>query len=290
MDRMTVFLNGAFVPEEQAMVSVFDRGFLFGDALFEALLVRRGRPFGWDEHFERLQRGADFLKLGVPLSNVQLLDATRELLRRNQMTECMMRLSLSRGVTERGYSPKNARNAALVITLYPAPRTDWSSLLRWPIITSSVRVPANDPLTAIKTANKLHHVLARAEADDAHANEAVLLNSDGKIAEGTTSNIFWIRDDALWTPSLSCGALPGVTRSAVLGLCRRFGVPAYATAGARDDLIQAQGVFLTLSSFGVVEVMSLDGQPLRAAPLTGKIHAAFGEMLPRWPPPIPEEG
>jgi aminodeoxychorismate lyase len=276
---MIVFLNGKFVPEEQAMISVFDRGFLFGDALFEALLVRRGKPFRWDDHIERLQRGAEFLKFSVPLSSGQLLNATGELLERNHMPECMMRLSVSRGVTERGYSPKNARNPALAITLHPAPRTDWSDLPRWPIITSSVRVPANDPLTAIKTANKLHHVLARAEADAAQAGEAILLNSDGNLAEGTTSNIFWISDDVLWTPSLSCGPLPGVTRALVLSLCPRLHVPARQIAAARDHLLQAQGVFLTMTSFGVVEAMSLDGQPLPTSPLTGKIHAAFNEIL-----------
>jgi branched-chain amino acid aminotransferase len=276
---MIVFLNGKFVPEEQATVSIFDRGFLFGDGLFEALLVRRGKPFRWDEHFERLRRGAEFLKFNAPPSSGELLNATTELLQLNQMSECMMRLSLSRGVTERGYSPKHARNPALAITLHPAPRLDWTRLPRWPIIISSVRVPANDPLTSIKTANKLHHVLARAQADAAQAGEAILLNSDGNMAEGTSSNIFWIKDDALWTPSLSCGPLPGVTRGLVLDLCRQLNVTTHQIAATPNHLVQAQGVFLTMTSFGVVEATSLDGRPLSTAPLTGKIHAAFNEIL-----------
>lgn len=275
---MIVFLNGKFVPEEQAVVSVFDRGFLFGDGLFEALLVRRGKPFCWDEHMDRLQRGVELLKFNVPFSGAQLLDATRELLQRNQTTECMMRLSVSRGITERGYSPKNARDPAIVITLYPPPKVDRNDLPRWPIITSSVRVPSNDPLTAVKSANKLHHVLARAEADAAHANEAILLNTDGNLAEGTTSNIFWIEDGAVCTPSISCGALPGVTRRLVLDLCRRLNIACRELAAPRDRLMQAQGVFLTMTSFGVVEVATLDGQPLKAASLTRRIHAAFNEV------------
>src|SRR5271157_5736777 len=157
---MIVFLNGQFVPENRAVVSVFDRGFLYGDALFEGMLVRRGRPFRWSEHIRRLQRGADFLKLTVPFSQDELLGRALELVQRNRMPECILRLSITRGITERGYSPKNAARPAVVMTLHPAPVIDARKMPRWRVVTASFRLPANDPLTHFKTANKLPQVLA----------------------------------------------------------------------------------------------------------------------------------
>jgi aminodeoxychorismate lyase len=276
---MIVFLNGKFVPEEEALVSVFDRGFLFGDGLFEALLIRRGKPFEWDAHMERLQRGVALLKLALPFSSEELLAATRELLQRNQMTECMVRLSVSRGITERGYSPKNAKNPAVVLTLYPPPQVDRSRMPRWPVITSSVRVPSRDPLSTVKTANKLHSVLARAEADDVGANEAILVNTDGNLAEGTTSNLFWIEGGTVLTPEISCGALPGVTRDLVLGICASMGSPTREVGARPERLFDADGVFLTMTSFGVVEAATLDGKALNASKTTGKIWKAFNNLL-----------
>lgn len=276
---MIVFVNGEFVPEERAVVSVFDRGFLFGDALFEAILIHRGKPFRWDEHYLRLENGAEFLKFNTIPASKELREATAELLTRNQVSEGIMRLSISRGVTERGYSPKNARNPAVVISLHPAAKANWEELPQWNVITSSIRVPANDPLTAIKTANKIHHVLARAEADAAGAREAILLNSEGNLAEGTSCDIFWIKDDVVHTPTLACGALPGVTRALVLELCRRSNVLTREGKGTTEDLASADGVFLTMTSFGIVEVVSLDARALKTSPLTRRLHAEFIGIL-----------
>src|SRR5665213_711952 len=147
--------------------------------------------------------------------------AAWRLIARNQMPEAMLRLSVSRGLTARGYSPKNATRPSVVMTMHPLPNLDWTKLPRWRVVTASFRLPANDPLTSFKTANKLIQILARAEADDAGAHEALLLNTKGFLAEGTTSNLFWIRDGAVCTPPLAAGALPGVTRGAVFDLCAR---------------------------------------------------------------------
>ena len=148
---MIVFLNGEFVPEEKAVVSVFDRGFLFGDGLFEAMLVRRGEIFRWDQHIERFQRGVDLLKLAVPYSPKELFRYSMQLIERNRMPECLLRLNISRGITARGYSPKNAHSPAIVLSLHPAPVLDDTGPARWRIITSSYRLPAHDPLTSVKT-------------------------------------------------------------------------------------------------------------------------------------------
>jgi aminodeoxychorismate lyase len=274
---MIVFLNGQFVPENRAVVSVFDRGFLYGDALFESMLVTRGQPFRWRDHIGRLQRGADFLKLTVPLSHGELLERALELAHRNRMPECILRLSITRGVTGRGYSPKNATRPAVVMTLHPAPVIN--KMPRWRVVTSSFRLPANDPLTNFKTANKLPQILARAEADAADAQEAILLNTDGRLAEGTTSNLFWIKRGAVFTPALPEGALPGVTRGLVLGLCFKMSIQCKEKKARPRELRQADGAFLTMTSMGIVEIESLDGRKLKRSQLVRRLWTEYRHLL-----------
>jgi|SRR5579859_997020 len=275
---MLVFLNGQFVPEEQAVVSVFDRGFLYGDGLFEALRVYDSRPFRWTQHLERLQRGADFLKIRVPFTAAELRNHAAELIRRNQMPECLLRLVLSRGVGPRGYSPRGADHPALVMSLHPAPVIDPKNPPRWRLITSSCRLPANEPLAQFKTCNKLQQVLARAEADAASAHEALLLNTDGKVAETSSGNVFWIDGNAVCTPPVTSPVLPGVTRAVIMEICQGLGIPTRETAVPPRELLRAQGVFLSLTSMGIVEVISLDGQPLNQSPLVPQIRAAYEKL------------
>jgi aminodeoxychorismate lyase len=274
---MIVFLNGKFVPENRAAVSVFDRGFLYGDGLFEGALVTRGRPFRWREHMERLQAGMAFLKLTIPFFPDELLSHALKLVQRNRMPECMLRLSISRGIAARGYSPKNATRPAVVMTLHPAPVV--KKMPRWRVITASFRLPANDPLTSFKTANKLTQVLARAQADAAEAQEAILLNTGGRLAEGTTSNVFWIKDGVIFTPALPDGALPGVTRAAVLELCVKMNIKYKEKKARPSELRQADGAFLTMTSWGIVEMESLDGRKLKRSPLARKLWAGYRLLL-----------
>jgi aminodeoxychorismate lyase len=276
---MIVFLNGRFVPEEQAVISIFDRGFLYGDALFEAMLVTGGRPFRWEEHIQRLEQGVKVLKLALPSTPGELRVIAAQLIERNECPEAILRLSLSRGITARGYSPRNATNPVLAMTLHPAPKVNPLKPACWRVITSSFRLAANDPLARFKTANKLHHVLARAEADEANAEEALLLNTDGHLAESTTGNIFWVKNKEVHTPALPAGPLPGVTRGLVLGLCRELKIPAREILARPRALHQADGVFLTMTSQGVVQVESLDGARIPRSPLTRKLHAAYWALL-----------
>ena len=273
-----VFLNGQFVPEEQAVVSVFDRGFLYGDGLFESLRVYNSQPFRWTRHLERLQRGADFLKIRIPFTAAELRNHAAELIRRNQMPECLLRLVLSRGVGPRGYSPRGADHPVLVMSLHPAPAIDPKNPPRWRLITSSCRLPANEPLAQFKTCNKLQQVLARAEADAANAHEALLLNTDGKVAETSSGNVFWIEGNTVCTPPIASPILPGVTRAVVVEICQDLGVPTREAAVRPQELLRAQAVFLSLTSLGIVEAVSLDGQPLHQSPLVPQISAAYEKL------------
>ena len=298
---MLVFLNGRIVPEEAAVVSVFDRSFLYGDGLFETLRVFNSKPFRWGQHLERLRRGAEFLKIRLPLQGDALRGVAEQLISRNQMPDALLRVTLSRGVGIRGYSPAGAENPTLVMSLHPAPGAPVSGPAfgdggsahagpeagasnprlrpRWKLVTSSFRIPANEPLAQYKTCNKLPQILARAEADAAGADEALLLNTDGLVVEAASSNLFWIEGNAVCTPPLATGILAGVTRAVVLEICASLGVATHEAGTTVSALRRCGGVFLSLSSWGVVEAKSVDGQTLKSSTLVARIRRAYRDLL-----------
>jgi branched-chain amino acid aminotransferase len=293
---MLICLNGRILPEEQALVSVYDRGFLYGDGLFETLRVFHGKPFRWTQHMERLQQGADFLKIRLPFAAARLRDAADQLILKNQMPDALLRLTVSRGVGRRGYSPAGAVSPTVVLMLHPAPEAqgprspgqgdqsgsagpDASEPLRWKLITSSCRLPAGERLAQFKTCNKLAQILARAEADAANADEALLLNTDGHVVEGSSSNLFWIDGNTVCTPPLASGILAGVTRSVVLEICRSLGWPVREGQITPARLPVQAGVFLSLSSLGVIEAGSLDAQALSLSSLTDTLRRAYTDLL-----------
>lgn len=276
---MIVFLNGKFVPEKKAVVSVFDRSFLYGDGLFETMRVFDGKPICWQEHLERLQRGAKFLKIKLPFAPNELEKFAAQLVEKNKMPNALLRLTLSRGVGMRGYSPKNASRPTVVMTLHPMPKTGLKNLLQWKLITSSFRLPANESLAQFKTCNKLPQILARAEADAAGTDEALLLNTDGFVVEGASSNLFWIEGGIVFTPPLAAGILAGVMRATIFKICRRLKIPVRKKSILPENLVRADGIFLSLSSFGVVQAKSLDGKKLKQSFLTGQIAHFYQQML-----------
>jgi aminodeoxychorismate lyase len=271
-----IFLNGRFVPENRAVVSVFDRGFLYGDGMFETLRVCNGRPFRWAQHLERLQRGAKFLKIKLPFSPGKLLTAAGKLVAKNKMPDALLRITLSRGVGLRGYSPKGANSPTLVMSLHPAPAAKPAT---WRLITAPLRLPVNDPLARFKTANKLTQVLARTAADEAGVDDALLLNASGRVVEATAGNLFWVSNDVVCTPPLSAGILPGITRAVILEICRKLKIKTRERAPRAKELSSAQGVFLSLSSRGIVEAAELDGQKLRRTAVVRQLKAAYAECL-----------
>ena len=272
---MIVYLNGQFVPEAEAKVSVFDRSFLYGDGLFETVRVYAGRPFLWPQHLARLREGAKFLGIRIPLSDAGLTDAARSLIGRNAMPGSLLRITLSRGVGRRGYSPTGADDPVLVMTVHPATENDPADPVCWTLATSSFRVPAGDRLATFKTANKLAQVLARAEAEERGADEALLLNTEGRFAEAASSNLFWIERGVVCTPPLAEGLLAGVTRAFVVGLARGLGLPTSERSCGPGQLQEAEGVFLTTSSLEIVPATRLDGDALRGSPITRQLHEAY---------------
>ncbi len=275
---MLVFLNGQFVPEEQALIPVNDRGFLLGDGLFETMRVANGRPFRFEQHLDRLARGAEFLKIKCPFTPRELGIFAAQLIERNQTPEAILRLTLTRGPGGRGYTPAGI-NPTLVMSLHAGPETGAPS--RWKLITSSFQIPAGDPMAAFKTTSKILHVMARAEAVERGADEALLLNADGEVAETASGNIFWVSDGTICTVPLRCGILPGVTRAVVLEICRTIGLPAKEGKIKPEELKNSKGVFVTQSALGIVPVVMFEGAPIATSPLVDQISNAYRDMLIR---------
>ena len=276
---MTVYLNGQFVAEADATVSVFDRGFLYGDGLFEAVRIHSGKPFRWTQHLQRLRRGATFLGIALRPDGSGLTGIARELLLRNEVNEGVLRIALSRGVGARGYSPKGADAPTLVLSTHPAPALPATGLPQWKIVTSPYRVAAGDPLLLIKSANKLLNVVARAEAEARGADEALLVNTDGHLAEAASSNLFWIEGGNVCTPSLDAGALEGVTRGLVLEICRGLKIPVELRKAAPEVLFSTDGAFLANSGFGLIEVVEVDGRSLKRSPLLNRLAESYGLQI-----------
>lgn len=275
---MTVFLNGNFVPEAEAVISVFDRSFLYGDGLFEAIRVYDGEPFLWDDHLARLRYGLELMRLANPCSAKELREAALALVIRNEMPNCILRILISRGVGERGFSPRTARSPTIVISTHPAP-LPCSQPPLWKAIISTLVLPADDPLARFKSCNRLRQVLARTEADDAGANEALLLNSKGFVVEGTTTNLFWVEGDTVCTPKPDAGILPGTTRAYLLRLGAKLGIKCEEREIRREELLKADGLFVTSCSAEVTELVELDGQALRRSGIPAVFHKNYRSAI-----------
>lgn len=275
---MTVFLNGTFVPEDQALVPVTDRGFLFGDGLFETMRVYHGRPFRWQQHLERLGRGAQFLKITLPHTPQELYKFARELVKQNDLPEAVLRVTVSRGGGPRGYSPRGADRPTVVMTLEPAPEFDPANPPRYRLITSSYRLPVADALASYKTCNKLIQILARAEAEEKDADEALLLNTNGEVSETAGANLFWVYHDTIYATPSGRGALPGITRAVVLELCQTLGLPTGKRVIKPESLLRSEAVFVTQSILGIVPVVNIDDQPIGDSPLVDQLQQAYAEM------------
>lgn len=248
-----LWLNGVLLPEEEARIAPADRGLLLGDGLFETLRVAAGRPLRLDRHLARLRAGAAVLGLPVPLDDAGLAAAMAALLERRGLTDASLRLTLTRGPGPRGLLPPAEPTPTLLITAAPLPPPLPPARV---VVARDTRRNEHSPLARIKSLSYLDGVLARQEAARRGADDALLLNTAGRLAEASAANLFLVLDGALVTPPVSEGALPGVMRAAVLDAVAVVERPV-----AADELSRADEVFLT-SSLGVRPVVAVDGTPV----------------------------
>jgi aminodeoxychorismate lyase len=274
---MFVFLNGQFLPETEAVVPVNDRGFMYGDGLFETMRVVNGMPFRMAQHLERMTRGSDFLKIKSPFTPKELEKFAAQLIEQNKMPDAILRVTLTRGPGERGYAFNGECEPTLAMTLHAAPSAE--NHIEWNLITSSYRIPAADPLSSFKTTSKILHVMARAEAKEKNADEALLVNTNGEVAETTSGNLFWVYHDKICTVPTGRGVLPGITRAVVLEICRSLELETNKRVIKPEALRNSEGIFITQSALGIIPVSAFDGEPVNPSPLVDQIAQAYNEML-----------
>ncbi len=281
---MWSWFNDDLVPVEQARVSVLDRGFLYGDAIFDTMAAYDGAIFRLATHLDRLETSADLLGLTVPVGRTELEHRLYACLEKNGRRDAILRLTLTRGRGARGLATDGCTDPTLVILcyppkLYPPRMIETGARL---IVSSIQRIPAEALPAIAKTANYLNNILAYREAAEKGADEALMLTTTGDVAEGSVSNIFLVSDGALRTPSPDCGVMPGITRTAVIDVARGAGIPVREERIAASELYRADEIFYTNTTATVMPVGRIDARGLPApGPITRRLRAGLLDAIER---------
>ncbi len=259
---LKIYLDGALVNKEKAVVSVFDHGLLYGDGVFEGIRSYNGLIFKLGEHLDRLFESAHTLKLEIPLSKERLEKAVVETLRANKLKDAYIRVVVTRGVGDLGLDPRKCPKATLFIitdkiSLYP------QEYYKKGLEIATVPTVRNHPEALnpqLKTLNYLNNILAKIEATNAGVEEAVLLNAQGYVTECTGENIFFVKGDCLKTPPPYVGILKGITRSVVMEIANKAGFCVCEDVFTRHDLYTADEVFLTGTAAEIIPVIKIDNR------------------------------
>jgi len=281
---MKIYLNGELVNKEDAMVSVFDHGLLYGDGVFEGIRLYDGCVFKLDEHLERLEYSAKAILLDLPLSRQEFADAVCETCRANDLSNGYVRLVVTRGVGHLGLTPDGCGPPSVIIIaddiqLYPEELYEKGLKI---ISVPTRRINASALPPAVKSLNYLNNILAKIEAKKVGFQEALMLNDKGEIAECTGDNVFVLSKGVLYTPPLDAGSLRGITRAAVMDIASDLGIPCREQALTRYDLWTAEECFLTGTAAEVIPCVEVDhrqvgnGQP---GPTTKSFISKFRENV-----------
>lgn len=277
---MKIFLDGKFVDQAEAKISVFDHGLLYGDGVFEGIRLYQGNIFRLEEHLERLEYSAKAILLKMPWSRKEISDATCETCRQNGLADGYIRLVVTRGIGDLGLSPwlcpvPSIFIIANKIALYPEEHyTTGLSIVTVP--TRRINPSALSP--SVKSLNYLNNILAKIEAKQFGALEAIMLNDQGYVAECTGDNIFIIHKGEIITPAASQGALKGITRGTIVDIARELSIPLREADLTRYDVWNADECFLTGTAAEVIPVVKLDGRDIGTAkpgPITQRVLGSF---------------
>ncbi len=285
-----VYINGEFVPAEKAAVSVFDHGFLYGDGVFEGIRAYDGRVFRLEDHVKRLYDSAQAIMLCVPMTKEEMAEAILETLRKNNLRDAYIRPIVSRGFGDMGLDPNKCKLATVVIMA-----TEWGAmygdLYEVGLTAVSVAVRRNTPDSLppnIKSLNYLNNIMAKIEANIKGGNEAIILDAQGKLSEGSGDNIFVVKDGQIYTPH-TLNNLKGITRDAVIELARASGGEVIESDMGLFDLYTADEVFVTGTAAEVAPVTMVDGRKVgtgKPGPITKELMAAFKKLTQSTGTPI----
>lgn len=277
-----VFLSTSPDPldPEHAKISVFDRGFLYGDSVYETMRTAGGRPLELPRHLARLRRSADGIGLRIPFSDDELADAITRTHAATGNPESYVRLVISRGSGPVAIDPRQSEDPLLVVLVQPLVLPVAEAYERGiaAVIVGITKVGGSSLDPTIKSGNYLNNILALRQAIAAGGEDAIMCNLEGAVSEGATSNVFMVAGGRLETPHLRTGLLPGITRLAVCELAASLGSPVAETTIMPDHLRAADEVFLTSSVRGIMPVTRLDGEVVgdgTAGPLTRRLHEVY---------------
>lgn len=281
---LQIYINGQFFDKENAKISVYDHGLLYGDGVFEGLRSYSGKVFQLEQHLDRLYESALAICLQIPISKAQLAEDVNKTLKLNNLVDAYIRLVVTRGSGSLGLDPNRTSNPQVIIiadTISLYPEENYKNGLK--IITAStVRSHPAALSPRIKSLNYLNNIMAKMEGLQAGCVEALMLNHKGEVAECTGDNIFIIKNGTLMTPAKDAGILEGITRNAVLKLAAEHGIPTMEVTLTRHDLFVADECFLTGSAAEVIPVVSIDSRPIgggSVGPITIQLMAAFKKLV-----------
>lgn len=289
---MQVYVNGKLVPAKEAVVSIFDHGFLYGDGIYETMRVYDGVIFMLDEHLRRLHRSASMIGLTVPLDRNSLKTSVYDTLMANSLKNAFVRLTISRGYGPIGLDPDFCPAPTIVIIAqemkdYPKSFYERGIGIIIPETRRNFREAINPQ---IKSLNFLNNILAKIEAKKRSAYEVIMLNVYGKLTEGTICNVFFYKDGTLCTPSLECGILDGITRGAIIDLALRDGIRVKEGEFTKEDLYSAEEVFITSTTLEVMPVSKVDDQNYAVGNITKLLHKAYREEVNAYVANVKAEG
>ncbi len=279
--ELVVYVDGEWLPKSRASVSVYDHGMLYGDGVFEGIRVYNGVIFRFKEHLERLYSSAKSIRLQIPLAPEDMTKAVVETLKRNGLKDAYIRLVVTRGVGDLGVDPRKCRKPSIIImTEYVDPAFGTIAKHKGiSVIISSVRRDAVDATThEIKSLNYLNSVLAKLEAVDVGADDALMLDRNGFVSEATTTNLFIVKEREIFTPPSTAGILPGVTRRRIKHLARELGYRVVEKGLTPYDVTNADEAFLTGTLAEIVPLVKVRGIEIgdgKVGPITRKIMDAF---------------
>lgn len=278
-----IFLDGKLVPKEKAVVSVYDHGFLYGDGVFEGIRSYEGNIFRLNEHLTRLYESAKSVMIEIPYTKEEMTQILIETLRKNNLKDAYIRLIVSRGVGDLGLDPANCSNPSVIVIAEPLrifPKKMYELGLE--IVTASTRRNRSDVLSPmVKSLNYLNNILVKMEANLAGAHEALMLNDQGYVAEGSADNIFIVKDKKLYTPPGHIGALVGITRNVIIEVAREKGYEVLESVFTLHDVYTADEVFLTGTAAEVIAAVKVDGRVVgdgKPGPVTKDLLESFRKI------------
>ena len=275
------WLNGQMVPSSTASISIFDRGFAYGDGVFETLRLEAGQPLFWKAHWERMDAGLRAMGL-PPMESASIWgDRIQNLARANQTKEAIIRLQITRGVGGRGYAPPIEPSLTGLITLHHAPKWAQPKPKSWRLSVSRIRMPSALPNVSMKTCNKWMQIQVKREAIQLGLDDAIILNEKGNLTEVSCANCFVIQEDYLITPPVSDGCLDGVTRKQTMALARQLGINVKEHSIALEEALGSDGMLLTLSTYGMIHVSALDDKAWSHHPTTLQVYDAYLSSVPQ---------